>query len=151
MPLSFWVDIPWPLLVGNFFLRIASLTILKAWHFFIAHFMLATCNGYKQKLLFSRLVNYMLVKISCKIFEVKFWHLIIMWFHDLIFNIFIIYLFWMRHIREQVEIISSLLPLYMSRNPIPGGMVGGKLLYPLTYLTSHPFLLSILHFPLPIK
>lgn len=57
----------------------------------------------------------------------------------------------MRHIREQVEIISSLLPPYMSRNHIPGGRVGGKLLYPLTYLTSHPFLLSILHFPLPTK
>lgn len=72
----------------------------------------------------------MLLIISCKIFEVKFWHLIIVWFHGLIFNILIIYLFWMRHIREQVEIISSLLPLYMSRNPVPGGMVGGKLLSP---------------------
>lgn len=57
----------------------------------------------------------------------------------------------MRHIREQVEIISCLLPLYMSRNSIPGMRVGVEVLYPMTYLTSHPALLSILHFPLLTK
>lgn len=77
-------------------------------------------------------MNYHAADNIMKRFEVIFWHLIIVLFHGLIFNIFIIHLFWMRHIREQVEIISSLLPLYVSRNPIPGMRVGGELLYPMT-------------------
>lgn len=119
--------------------------------------MLATYNvlfpskWVKQKLWFSRQMNYHGADNIMKRFEVIFWHLIIVLFHGLIFDIFIIHLFWMRPIREQVEIISSLLPLYVSRNPIPGMRVGGELLYPMTYLTSHPALLSLFHFPLPTK